>query len=61
MFTLVFVIDTCNLFTIFNNLLDIRLLEDLDSIRLILCDILKLFISILTYVDIVGRTFSMRA
>jgi len=42
---LVLVIYTSNLFTILDDLLDIRLLEDLDSIGLALCEVLELLIS----------------
>lgn len=42
MLALVLVVYTSNLFTILDDLLDVRLLEDLDSIRLVLCDILEL-------------------
>jgi hypothetical protein len=45
MLALVLVIYTSNLFAILDDLLDIRLLEDLDSIRLTLCEVLKLLIS----------------
>jgi hypothetical protein len=45
MLALVFVVYTSNLFTILDDLLDIGLLEDLDSIRLTLCEVLKLLIS----------------
>ena len=45
MLALVLVVYTSDLFTILNDFLDVRLLEDLDSVRLVLCDILKLLIS----------------
>jgi len=45
MLALVLVIYTSNLFTILDDLLDICLLEDLDSIRLALCKVLELLIS----------------
>jgi len=46
MLALVLVVYTSDLFTILNDLLDIRLLEDLDSIGLALCEVLELLISI---------------
>jgi len=42
---LVLIVYTSNLVTILDDLLDICLLEDLDSIRLVLCDILELWFS----------------
>jgi hypothetical protein len=45
MLALVLVVYTSDLFTILDDLLDIRLLEDLDSIGLALCEVLKLLIS----------------
>jgi hypothetical protein len=42
---LVLVVYTSDLFTILDDLLDIGFLEDLDSIRLALCKVLKLLIS----------------
>jgi hypothetical protein len=45
MLALVLVIYTSNLFTILDDLLDIRLLEYLDSIGLALCKVLELLIS----------------
>jgi hypothetical protein len=45
MLALVLVVYTSNLFTILDDLLDIGFLEDLDSIRLTLCEVLKLLIS----------------
>jgi hypothetical protein len=45
MLALVLVVYTSNLVTILDNLLDICLLEDLDSIGLALCKVLELLIS----------------
>lgn len=45
MLALVLVVYTSDLFTILDDLLDIRLLEDLDSIRLALCKVLELLVS----------------
>jgi hypothetical protein len=45
MLALVLVIYPSNLFTILDDLLDIGFLEDLDSIRLTLCKVLKLLVS----------------
>jgi hypothetical protein len=45
MLALVLVVYTSDLFTILNDLLDICLLEDLDSIGLALCKVLELLIS----------------
>ena len=46
MFALVLVVYTSDLFTILDDFLDIRLLEDLDSIRLALCKVLELLVSL---------------
>jgi hypothetical protein len=76
MLALILVVYTSHLFTILDDLLDIGLLEDLDSIRLTLCEVLKLLISTEQLcMDVVegktagkrkkerrpGLTFSMRA
>jgi hypothetical protein len=45
MLALVLVVYTSNLFTILDDLLDIGFLEDLDSIRLALCEVLELLVS----------------
>jgi hypothetical protein len=42
---LVFVVYTSDLFTILDDLLDVGLLEDLDSVRLALCEVFELLIS----------------
>jgi hypothetical protein len=46
MLALVLVVYTSNLVTILDDLLDICLLEDLDSIGLALCEVLKLLVSL---------------
>jgi len=46
MLALVLVVYTSNLLTILDDLLDIRLLEDLDSIGLALCKVLELLVSL---------------
>jgi hypothetical protein len=68
MLALVLVIYTSNLFTILDDLLDIRLLEYLDSIGLALCKVLELLISTEQDWMVIGErkkrpglTFSMRA
>jgi len=70
MLALVLVVYTSDLFTILDDFLDIRLLENLDSIGLALCEVLELLISteqIWVYLKEraqagePGLTFSMRA
>jgi hypothetical protein len=61
MFALIFVVDSGNFVTFFNNLLYICLFQDLDSIGLTFGQILKLLISLREEVEPSSHTFSIKA
>ena len=63
MLSLVLVINTSDILAILDDLLDIRLLQDLDSVRLVLGDVFELIISFDHRLRErqAGLTFSIRA